>query len=540
MPKMPTSKINHWINITDFTAGCYNYSNISNSGSVVPAQPGAADARYTVGCMALTKGGLGPLPKVVKSFDYPVADATVTTKFYITGLASIPVTGHQDAIVSIAEAWKTPNHKLLRVLEQYTTNTTSVTLINHLYTTTTNSFFGSPFPTMTRMAASTPTTTPGHPTIIFPTSVPGLGSGTGQLWQYPNVTAPTSTTPKTIVKTGITGQVVVHNSRVITLVGIGYTMGITQISVNENLGYTTPGNSQTYLTAMLVLSPQYPYGYGCAGSISAGELFLVKKRGGGIILSGDVTSPSVINLPGVQSTGDFYGNCAQTPAGLFYCSTSEGAWLWNGGNLSSKVSQNLTDDFFVCANVVPNCNNLGFYCQTWGEWVLFSNSWVFNIRQQSWWKLQEPTLFHYQPSRTSRYMYASPQVVENGTAKYMYMFDKNTPVTQWTWQTLPNRLEQNRFINIREIVLYTSNPSNGSSKYTVTIFNETTDTFNFTTTPATSPIGSDPSMIRIATGGINLFNAIVRIEATGDGSAAPILHGVTIGCTTTHHAGPTQ
>ena len=532
-------RIDGWWSISDFTPGCYNYSNISNSKAVVPARPGAADARYTSGCMALDTGGLGPMPKFTTGYKYPVGNPTFTNKVYIVGLATIPLTG-RDGIVSIAESWKATKH-LLQVVELYATGTTHYTLLTHVVTATTaNSFFGAPFPAMTRMAASTPTTKAGHPVLVFPTSVSGIGIATGQLWQYPNITLDTTNAPKNLLTTGdITGQVVVHNGRVLVFVGIKYNMGHTGINVNENIGYTG-SNAQTYTTGRVVLSPQFPYGYGCAGSISAGELFLVKKRGGAIMMNGDILSPSVTNYPGVQSTGDFYGQCAQTPAGILYCATGLGAWVWNGGNLASKISQNLTDDFFVCTKVVPNCNNLGFYVQAWGEWVLFSNSWLFNLRQRSWWKLPVSTLFHYQPGRTTRYMYASPQVVTNATSYYLYKIDKNTPVTSYTWQSLPNRLEQNRFIDIREVVIYASNPATTTSHIKISIYNAATTTFTYTTAPATNKITKDPTMIRIATGGINLYNAIIKITATGNGSGAPILHGLTLGYRTVHHAGATR
>lgn len=66
-----------------------------------------------------------------------------------------------------------------------------------------------------------------------------------------------------------------------------------------------------------------------------------------MVVNGDIEAPnSVLFLPGIEPTGDIYGMAAAAEAGLFYCSTHRGAWLWNGGNTSQKISRQLRDDFF--------------------------------------------------------------------------------------------------------------------------------------------------------------------------------------------------
>src|SRR5487761_2414506 len=84
MPIIPqytqTARINQWVSLADFTPGIYDNSNIAGISPVIPAPLGAADARYTQGCMALPNGGLGPLPKFTTTYSY----ATLTFATYGT------------------------------------------------------------------------------------------------------------------------------------------------------------------------------------------------------------------------------------------------------------------------------------------------------------------------------------------------------------------------------------------------------------------------------------------------------------------------
>lgn len=534
MPASSDPRIDQWVSLSDFTAGIYNNSYIAGSDAIVPVQKPAADARYTVGCMALPNGGLGPLPKVTTAYEYPTKSATPATQ-YLVGFINTPLANtHADEFLTVVEGEGTRH--LLQVRSFYPDDGAW----NHVYTVTstpTSGFFCAPFPQMTRMAKATPTTKPGQPVVVFPTSIVKSGlTGTGQLWVYPTLTSPTTYKMKNLITTGkITGQVLVHQGRVVVLTGIGYSWpGTPQFQTNEQICYTTPSNSDTYGTQEIVLAPEYPYGYGCGGSISAGELFLVKKRGGGLVMTGDLNFPTVTFLPGVEPTGDFYGNAASTPAGLFYCSTHNGAWLWNGGNVSQKVSQNLDDNFFVCPTPVPNQNNLGFYCQSWGEWILFSNNWIYNMRLQSWWRMPGSTFFFYQSGRTAQYMYAGVQKIKAPDNYFAYKMDRTIATSTWVWQSLPMKLDQNRYINIREIVIYASNPTSGNSTIKVNIYNGSTTVFSYQSTAGA--IGVDPTMLRVPVGAVTLQNAIIRITgncaATG---AAPILHSLTFGIRTRQH-----
>ena len=141
---------------------------------------------------------------------------------------------------------------------------------------------------------------PYQPVAVFPTGGPADTTAGGQLYMYPNPATPTSYIPFAMMANpgdSITGQTIVHQSRIFVLAGVdyGYPAG-GGFATNENLNFTDPPLSASMGNQQTVLVAEEPFGYGCAGSISAGELFLVKKRGGGVVLTGDIETSAQVTL----------------------------------------------------------------------------------------------------------------------------------------------------------------------------------------------------------------------------------------------------
>ena len=528
MPIIPqytqTARINQWVSLADFTPGIYDNSYIAGITPVIPAPLGAADARYTQGCMALPNGGLGPLPKFTTTYSYATLTfATYGTMFLAQAFStSSYFAGGGNADQFLIEFMGKTAAKVYWKCIQMEATTAVANLVFTGSGTVTAPFIGVNYPFMTRIANATPTTKPGSPVIVLSQSFVTAAALIGYTSIYPNITAPTlyEVLHLSAVRQGYS---LGYQGRVLSLATQIYTWPGMLYGTNENINYTTPANSKTLKTQHVVLDPTDPYGYGSWGSISAGELFLVKNRGGGLVVTGDMNFPTVTKLPGVQSTGGVAGPGVQTPAGLIYCSQGNGAWLWNGGNISQKISQNIDDDFFMMPTY-----SLNFFAQPWGEWVLFSNSWLYNLRLQSWWKLSVPDLFWYYPSRNINQFFAMKQKISTATHIFGYKMTKNTPVTTWTWQSTPIKVAQNRYINIRELVLFASNPTTNTSTITIKLYNGPTQIFTYTTT--VGQIGADPELIRIPAGGVTLDDIIVRITGTG-AAGAPIVHSLTVGCT---------
>ncbi len=155
-----------WIELSDFTAGLYNYSDVSTADPNIPAPKGAAHPDHTWACISLPQGGLGPLPKMVQTYAWPTSYNTTGTTYVVGLLVHDDLADGTTEAVIIAEYDNGTNHSWIassEILE---------TLANTDIVSTTNvsavGIEGSPYPFMTRMAASTPTTTPGNPVVVFP------------------------------------------------------------------------------------------------------------------------------------------------------------------------------------------------------------------------------------------------------------------------------------------------------------------------------------------------------------------------------------
>lgn len=536
-----------WIELSDFTAGLYNYSAIGGSDPNVPGPKGAAHPDHTWACISLPQGGLGPLPKMVQTYSWPSSFNTGGTTYVVGLLIHDELANGDTEAVIIGEYDNGANHSWIAssfILE---------TLVDTPIVSTTEAsaagIFGSPYPQLTRMAASAPTTTPGNPVVVFPSGGPAQPTTDGQVYVYPDPSSPTSYTPLALITSGssVAGQIICHQSRVVVLSGITYPYPAGGgFETNEQINFTDPPNSAVLGFQQTVLAAEEPYGYGAAGSISAGELFLVKKRGGAIVVTGDIFSPNVTFLPGVQPTGGIYGNAASGMAGLFYCSMNNGAWMWNGGNTAVKVSTQLDDLFFLPPEFATmQSNNYGFYARCIGDKVYFSNNMVYDVRQGSWWRYYPQLsnggadLFWIQEVDGPE-IYASQLSFPHTNKNFLYRFDQATPTTSWQWQSLPIKLTTNRLIEPRQVVVRAS--TNGNPVCTVEVaFFQGTNFVGSVTTPSGS-FGPAPSNVRMPVGAVSAgsvpFTAsdlTVRIIASGGTGAAPNVHAVELGYQVRQH-----
>src|ERR1035437_4625083 len=540
-----------WIELSDFTAGLYNYSAISQSDPNVPAPKGAAHADHTWACIALPQGGLGPMPKMVQVYAWPSSYNTIGIT-YVVGLLVHDdlVDGHTEAVI-IGDYDNGTNHSWIAssfILE---------TLGNTAITSTTNphvsgpSIIGSPYPVMTRMAASAPTTTPGQPGVVFPLNGrPADPSSNGQVWVYPNPATPTSFTPLGLITStsSVAGQIIAHQNRIIVLseTSWSYPQG-SGFAMNEPICFTDPPNSAVLGNQQTTLVAEQPYGYGAMGSVSAGELFLVKKRGGGVVVTGDIFSPNVTYLPGVQPTGGIYGMAGSGMAGLFYCSLNNGAWVWNGGNTSSKVSTQLDDSFFLPKeHAIDASVNYGFYCKCIGDKVYFSNNWLYDVRTGSWWRYY-PTLANegadlfWVQEVDGPHIYASQLSFPAANKAFLYKFDQNTPTTSYQWQGLPIVLTSDRMVELRQVIVRAStNAGNSACTVEVAVF-QGTNLVGSVTTP-TGKFGAAPTDIRCPIGAVNTgafpwtsSDLTIRIVASGGTNAAPTVHKVALAYSQRQH-----
>ena len=397
-------------------------------------------------------------------------------------------------------------------------------------------------------------TIPYGPVCVFPAGGQATAAQTlttqGQLYMYPNPANRTAYGVFAMMLVGgsVAGQTIVHQSRVLNLAGVNYDYPAGGgFDTNENVNFTDPPLSASYGNQQTVLAAEEPYGYGGGGSISAGELFLVKKRGGAVIVTGDIFSPSVTILPGVTSTGNFYGQGASTPTGFVYASEDNGMWTWNGSNTSQKISGNLDDAFFLPPEFGPMAsNNYGYNVQEYGNRIYTSNNWMLDLNNNAWWTyyprksagtvggIQGEDLFYVQPVNGNFIYCAQLSFVGNTSLNFLYRFDPATAAQYYQYQTLPIRLvDPDHRADIREIVVRASCHTSGCS-IAVTINDQQAISWGPVTNSMT--LGPGPQMLRFNVAAKGVTQPAIRLAVTGAGSGdMPVIHSIDIRYRTRAH-----
>ena len=538
-----------WLHIDDFSPGCFDPSNASNQSPVTNQPLGAADITGTFACSVIKGGSLGPLPSIQDGLpfsDYGGLQGASTDAFLVGFIITPQLNDGNYEIITIFEMDDGTTHYV--VAASYEPGET----VNLISGPTNNSdsvpgIFGAPYPAFTRANADgSAGPPPPGPLLVFPMAIATDSSGTGgHLWIYPELDDPTAYTAQDLIvsDSSITGQLITYGDRIICIVGVDYDWPSGGgINTNENFNYTDPPESTEYGNQQTIFSPEEPWGYGAWGSQSVGELLLIKKYGGAVLLNGDINVPSsVIPLPGVESVGDFVGRAAATPIGLIYCAQNRGAWLWNGGNTAQKISQNISDDFFDLQTDEIESNNYGFFVEHWQKWIMFSGNVWLDTDTNSWWNfypkdgttigtLVGRDMFWYCLTRNGSQLLAAPLRLNSNTDKVWSLIDNTVPSYTYQWQSLPIHVTDNadRVVDIRQIIVRCSDPSNtGLATITVSTPN---GSWSSASVAADNPIGLNPTILRfnVGLGAQGLQDVVIQVLAENDGAGAPIIESIDV------------
>jgi hypothetical protein len=297
--------------------------------------------------------------------------------------------------------------------------------------------------------------------------------------------------------------------------------------------------------AFQVNNPSTP---GAWGSVTSGDLLVVTNSSGAYIVSGDFFQPSVTYSPGVQPTGGATGQASFTPLGLIYASEDNGVWVWDGGAVAQKISNQLQDNFYYptrgpAGGSAQNYNQGSFYSSLAdGDFIYFSNNWIYCISQGSWWQLGPlvtlDTLTDYPlmwyvtvtdqvnpnvPGGRSHKIYAAPAVfTDTKNTGIGVILDKAIPSQQWTWESNPFLLDDGFDFDITQFWIQLSGSSDAS--FTVTLTNVTDGSIGYTNNILVS--NSGPQWFRFITPMIcqSFTVKIVAID-TGDTNVPMICYG---------------
>lgn len=536
---MPSNDL-QYVSITDFTPGIRNRTMVAENSWAPnkPDQPGVATEEFTYKCVSLPGGGLGPLPKRTYSLTLVnpgdmLGNAAFVAGMYVAG----PIVNDSERRHEIWLAYQyrrtTGSLRRLRLhrVRAFDLAATSDTIRDITGVLDTNSIQGATFGT-TRSNKATPLL-PGIPVVVIGWYEPG-GGGQKFVVSYPDTASPTSATAVTTLTTTLAAEVITHQGRIVLLGLTNYSHGPTGgWSTNENI-YWTPVNDASGLAnagAASVFVPEAPGGFGTGASLSANELLLVKRSGGGgFTLNGDLDDPTVVNLPKLINTG-LENVGVNSPLGFIYGESSGSVWLWTGGDVVTNIAPFMEDAFWQPPNSQVAAGWTAAYIGTRMSWDMLGNQcwgpmgWLFDTDSGGWWRYDDNVDFlpRWVRRGDNRFIYVSPGPVNFGLAEALvYSYDRATPSNIYSWQSQPLWVSVNRAIDVREVVLIAA----GAGRVDITLTGQdiVLETHQVT---IDSP---QPKLYRVpfATQG---HSVQVRVVANGTTSVipAPIIYEIRVG-----------
>ena len=204
--------------------------------------------------------------------------------------------------------------------------------------------------------------------------------------------------------------------------------------------------------------PRSPTATAAAVRSRAGELFLVKKRGGAIVVTGDIFRPDRDRPPrrAVDRRYLRLGPLRAPPAS----STAASTTARGSGTVdrhAQKISQQLDDSFFLPARVL-------------GRWIPTTTGSIVRCIGDKVYRLQQLAIRHHAPTRWWRYypdsaqggtdlfyvqevdgqqIYAAPLSFSTATGSSCTGSTSRPRPSTWQWQGLPSRLTTNRYVEPR-------------------------------------------------------------------------------------------
>jgi len=318
-----------------------------------------------------------------------------------------------------------------------------------------------------------------------------------------------------------------------------------------DLIYTTDIQATSNLTGPEFFNPEQSGFIGTWGTVSTGEFIIIYQGGGGTIVYGDIQFPSsAVFMPAITGTGSGIGPGIPTPIGLVYCTDYDGVWVWNGGNTSQKISNQLVDNNFI-RPIPPNVSVIG--CSThndvWDNWVFFANNWVFDCLTNSWWQCENPAtaLFDCHAGGallTQNFYSGSTTAIGPGiTSCSVVQWNKAQPANSYRWVSNPIS-QPGALVSMQAVEIVASNPASTPAEVIITPTappgtppypnQNTNQALTFTLPPNVA------SYRAMQTCGFSNYNICLQIDASNPNTtnSAPIIHEITVGFNPTTSATP--
>lgn len=300
--------------------------------------------------------------------------------------------------------------------------------------------------------------------------------------------------------------------------------------------YSVPGDDTTTPQYFNVLAGyENPTGYSVIASLAADQLFLIKARGGALIIRGDLDDFIATPLPNVRSAGQSLDLGTTSPIGYMYPVDNSGVWLWAGGDTAENLTGHLLPNFYRPLPRDQDGNEVawgyGFTqsCQ-FNDYVMFGNNWFYDTTSGGWWHIDNPvsdpqqrgyTIHKWATDWKGRYLWGVPSGVRNNTDICLYYFDSTKRATTYVWTSHPITNQVSRRGQIREVIVV----GRGRGQVKVEVFDETErkqdQQVEF----------DDPDHVSARSVSFGLSGTFqqIRVYARGLGGEAPEIHQLRVG-----------
>lgn len=254
-----------------------------------------------------------------------------------------------------------------------------------------------------------------------------------------------------------------HQGRIVIFPLLITGMGANLVTANNEAFYWTERNDARTLDPDItgdylnqVVGWENPTGYGVHASLTANELFLIKCRGGALIIRGSLDDPdTVTTLPYVRGTGLAMNMGTRSPMGYLYPVDSSGVWLWTGGEISTHITKQMEPDFWrppaespaqvpTGGTRVPDAwGDSNTTCADWNEWVLFPNNWLLDTdvgETGAWWKIDDDAthiIHHWSVDWRGRKAHGTPSGYRHGGDPAIYEYSMADKALTYRWRSQP-------------------------------------------------------------------------------------------------------
>lgn len=307
---------------------------------------------------------------------------------------------------------------------------------------------------------------------------------------------------------------------------------------------TTSGKEFTYLT----VGEEQPGRIEVFGVVAADQILVVKSRGGGVLITGDLDFPTVRRMPYIKSTGGAMHKGVSTSVGFIY-GTVDGIYAWQGGDTSTCISPQLDGFFWNHLRAWSNYVGGGVeYAGSRGRFgvcgrlVCVPNNFAYDMDNGGWWRLpfigtEEP--YNVYEAGDGGEMYAFPWRLTATQNVVCQRYDWNGAFSDtYSWQSQPLVETRGRTQSFQEVRLIVSATGGSTGTITVTLTGLDVNGQSIATRNVVFTVANQtkPQLLRkdiTAVGGGNFTAEYVQVRVqvnSGNAAvAAPKIHALRIG-----------